>query len=61
VLCRLEAITMMDIEDLMAPAAHGDEDFMGLLAGGSLSDALASQGAIPMGHRTLAGGEVGRA
>lgn len=52
----LEAITMMDMEDLMAPAAFGDEDILGLLAGGSLSDALASQGALPAGRGRVRGG-----
>lgn len=42
----------------MAPAAYGDEDILGLLAGGSLSDALASQGAIPLERRGRDGGEV---
>lgn len=44
----------------MAPAAYGDEDILGLLAGGSLSDALASQGAIPLQRRGRDGGEVRR-
>lgn len=48
----------MDLEDLMAPAAYGDEDILGLLAGGSLSDALASQGAMPLDRRVMQGGEV---
>lgn len=42
----------------MAPAAYGDEDILGLLAAGSLSDALASQGAIPLERRGRDGGEV---
>lgn len=58
--CRLEAITLTDMEDLLAPAVYGDDDILGLLAGGSLSDALASQGAVPVDRRRLAGGaEVG--
>lgn len=53
----------MDMEDLMAPAAFGDdhEDILGLLAGGgSLSDVLANQGALQGDHRglRLQGGEV---
>jgi hypothetical protein len=48
------------MEDLLAPAAYGDDDILGLLAGGSLSDALASQGAVHVDRRRLAGGaEVG--
>lgn len=56
---RLEAITLMDMEDLMAPAAFGDDDILGLLAGGSLSDALASQGALPIDRRRRNGAGVG--
>jgi hypothetical protein len=55
---RLEAITLMDMEDLMAPAAFGDDDILGLLAGGSLSDALASQGALPIDRRRRDGAKV---
>ena len=59
-LSRLEAITLMDIEDLMAPAAYADEDILGLITEGSLSGVLASQGAMPADNRDgRQGGQVG--
>jgi hypothetical protein len=53
----LEAITMMDMEDLLAPAALGGDDILGILDGGSLSEALASSGGLlGLGARGARGG-----
>lgn len=49
---------MMETQDIMVPAAFRDDDILDLLERGSLSDALGSQGALPLGRRRMGGAAV---
>lgn len=50
----------MDMEDLLAPAAYGDQDILGLLDGASLSDMLAGGSLGGRGDRHGGNTDVGQ-